>query len=228
VKLDTSTAARVQFPLLGEWLAVDTPAERVPRHDSNYFGQRYAYGFVRSGGPAKRWCSESAWRRAVGRVPASAFFAWDAPVLAAFDGRIARMGDDWPDHLEVNAVIDTVRTLFARPPVGDDFRPLTGNFVLLEGAPGVALYAHLRRGSVKVREGDRVHSGDELGRVGNSGDSATPHLHFHLMSHADPLTAEGRLCAFDGIDEFIDGAWRALASGVPDPMTPVRRRSVSP
>jgi len=122
----------------------------------------------------------------------------------------------------VNSVLDTVRTLFTPPPRDEDLRPLTGNFLLVEGEPGVALYAHLRNGSVQFREGDLVLAGDEIGRVGNSGDTAVPHLHFHLMSHADPRTAEGRLCAFSGIEEWLDGEWRPLASGVPDAMTPVR------
>jgi murein DD-endopeptidase MepM/ murein hydrolase activator NlpD len=44
-----------------------------------------------------------------------------------------------------------------------------------------ALLGHLRRGSVRVRRGDRVRAGDLLGRVGNSGNSTEPHLHFHVQ-----------------------------------------------
>ena len=222
MKVDTSEAAFVRFPLRGEWLAVDTPAERVPHHDSNFFAQRYAYDFVRADGSSTRWCRAPAWRRALGRVPVNAFLAWDEPVLAAFEGRVVAASDGLPDHLRINAVIDTVRTLFTLPPAGPDFRRLTGNYVMVHGEPGVALYAHLRCGSLQVSEGDLVLAGDELGHVGNSGDTATPHLHFQLMTHADPLTADGRLCAFAGIEEFNAGAWRPLASGVPDAMTPVR------
>jgi len=227
MKLDTTRAAVVQFPLQGEWLALDTPSRRVPRHDGNAFGQRYAYDFVRAQGDTRRVCDAPAWRRVFGRVPASAFPAWDQPVFAAFDGRVVQAGDGWPDHLRINGVLDTLRTLFTPPPRDADLRPLTGNFVLIEGEPGVALYAHLRDGSVRCSEGDIVLAGDALGRVGNSGDTATPHLHFHLMSHGDLEHAEGRLCAFAGIEEWMDGEWQPLASGVPDAMAPVRRIDAS-
>ena len=47
MKLDFTAAAVVDFPLRGEWRAVNTPAERVPSHGTDYFGQRYAYDFMR-------------------------------------------------------------------------------------------------------------------------------------------------------------------------------------
>ncbi|MEU0914165.1 M23 family metallopeptidase [Streptomyces althioticus] len=61
---------------------------------------------------------------------------------------------------------------------------------------------HLRRGSLTVREGDRVHPGQVLAQVGNSGNSTEPHLHFQLMDGPDPDTARG-----------IPFTWRAI--GVP-------------
>jgi hypothetical protein len=61
---------------------------------------------------------------------------------------------------------------------GDDL----GNFVVLEVGPDAFLYiAHLQRGSIPVRPGDRVEAGDLLGRVGNSGKSTEPHVHVHLQ-----------------------------------------------
>ncbi|MFD6414525.1 M23 family metallopeptidase, partial [Nocardia asteroides] len=53
------------------------------------------------------------------------------------------------------------------------------------------LYAHVRRGSLAVREGDRVTAGQVLGRCGNSGNSTEPHVHFQLMDGPDPDTARG-------------------------------------
>ncbi|MCK9813188.1 M23 family metallopeptidase [Pseudomonas sp. MAFF 302046] len=54
-----------------------------------------------------------------------------------------------------------------------------GNFVRVlheDGTMGV--YLHLKRGSVKVREGQRVAVGSPLGLSGNTGNSTGPHLHF--------------------------------------------------
>lgn len=222
MSFDPSQAAVVRFPLVGEWVAVATPAERVPSHGTDYFGQRYAYDFVQGDVKAGRLAEVPTWRYVLGSVPAQRFFAWNQPVLAAFDGRVVGAGDGWPDQLRVNAIRAGLRALFHKPPPHDDHRPLTGNYLLVEGAPGVALYAHLRNGSVRVQLGDDVRAGDLLGHVGNSGNSTMPHLHFHLMSQADPHTAEGRPCAFAALEQHDGTQWRPCAGGVPEVMRPVR------
>lgn len=85
------------------------------------------------------------------------------------------------------------------PPRSDGAHP-AGNHVELE-AHGVRIFlAHMRRGSVKVRPGERVRTGDPLGEVGNSGNTTEPHLHIHAVrggtSLSDgvgvPLTFRGR------------------------------------
>tara|TARA_R110002072_G_scaffold101692_3_gene223950 strand:- start:297 stop:641 length:345 start_codon:yes stop_codon:yes gene_type:complete len=43
-------------------------------------------------------------------------------------------------------------------------------------------YVHAKKGSVKVKLGQRVKRGQLLGEVGNSGGSAIPHLHFTLVA----------------------------------------------
>jgi murein DD-endopeptidase MepM/ murein hydrolase activator NlpD len=40
------------------------------------------------------------------------------------------------------------------------------------------VYVHLKKGSLKVKAGDSVKKGEEIGLVGNSGISYAPHLHF--------------------------------------------------
>ncbi|OLF51077.1 peptidoglycan DD-metalloendopeptidase family protein [Pseudomonas chlororaphis] len=55
----------------------------------------------------------------------------------------------------------------------------SGNFVRVlhdDGTMGV--YLHLKRGSVTVREGQRVAVGSPLALSGNTGNSSGPHLHF--------------------------------------------------
>ncbi|MHC8405037.1 peptidoglycan DD-metalloendopeptidase family protein [Pseudomonas sp. TMB3-21] len=55
----------------------------------------------------------------------------------------------------------------------------SGNFVRVlhdDGTMGV--YLHLQRGSVSVREGQRVSVGSALALSGNTGNSSGPHLHF--------------------------------------------------
>lgn len=55
----------------------------------------------------------------------------------------------------------------------------SGNYVRIlhdDGTMGV--YLHLMRGSVAVREGQRVAAGAQIARSGNTGNSTGPHLHF--------------------------------------------------
>jgi murein DD-endopeptidase MepM/ murein hydrolase activator NlpD len=75
---------------------------------------------------------------------------------------------------------------------------ILGNHVVLDLGGGVyAALAHLRRGSVRVRPGDRVAAGQKLAACGNSGNSTEPHLHFQLMDHPSVLLAAGPPVAFD-------------------------------
>ena len=51
------------------------------------------------------------------------------------------------------------------------------------------LYAHLQPGSIAVAIGDEVAAGQPLARLGNSGNSLAPHLHFGLLDGLDPSRA---------------------------------------
>jgi len=107
-------------------------------------------------------------------------------------------------------------------PRGKNYHPLIGNFVVIEGGVGAALYAHLQRGSLTVGVGDDIGVGAELGKVGNSGNSTMPHLHFQLMDRPDPRKARGKLCAFRGYERYEDGVWHPVSAGVPADLERVR------
>jgi urea transporter len=58
-----------------------------------------------------------------------------------------------------------------------------GNTVIIKHAEGLySKLSHLKNGSVSVREGENIHYGQVIGKVGNSGRSPYPHLHFQLQS----------------------------------------------
>ncbi len=67
-----------------------------------------------------------------------------------------------------------------------------GNHVVVRHRDGrYAFYAHMQKGSVTVEAGDRVRRGEMLGRLGNTGNTSAPHLHFHLMDGASVLGSSG-------------------------------------
>ena len=53
------------------------------------------------------------------------------------------------------------------------------------------MYAHLQPGSLRVKLGDQVKTGQVIGLVGNTGNSSEAHLHFQLMNTNSPLASEG-------------------------------------
>jgi murein DD-endopeptidase MepM/ murein hydrolase activator NlpD len=106
-----------------------------------------------------------------------------AEVLAVADGVVAEAMDDIPENP------DRPATPVARMPLEN----ASGNYVTLDlGRGRFAFYEHLARGSVAVKRGDRVRSGQVIGRLGNSGSSSIgPHLHFHVSDANSLLAAEG-------------------------------------
>jgi murein DD-endopeptidase MepM/ murein hydrolase activator NlpD len=69
---------------------------------------------------------------------------------------------------------------------------------------------------VSVNVGETVAAGALVGRVGHSGNSTSPHLHFQLMDRADPLTAKGIPCAFAAYLVLRAGHWESVEGGVPE------------
>ena len=67
-----------------------------------------------------------------------------------------------------------------------------GEYVVINHGNGVStLYAHMQRGSRKVKEGDIVSQGQVLGLVGSTGSSTGNHLHLELRKNGvrqDALT----------------------------------------
>jgi len=78
---------------------------------------------------------------------------------------------------------------------------VAGNYVILDlGKSNFALYAHLQPKSIRVRFGQKVHRGQVLGLLGNSGHSQGPHLHFHVTNGNSPLGAEGVPYVFEAFE----------------------------
>jgi len=119
------------------------------------------------------------------------FDAMDAgstPIVAAADGVVVETEDGHYDRCRpVNGEVDC------------NGGPLFANYVIVEHEDGVRTkYWHMMSGSVAVALGDAVRCGDQLGIVGSSGISSTPHLHFEVQAangsvidpYAGPLSQE--------------------------------------
>jgi hypothetical protein len=220
----------VEFPLRGEWTAVRTPAYRIPSHGTDQFGQRYAFDFVRmKWEPFARYFSKSKLHHMFSKVSVEDCYCWSQPIYSPFEGEVVTVLDDWPDIIKLNVYKDMfgalVRTYkFLRTPKtgGIDIRPITGNCIIIHSECFSALLAHLRNGSIKVKEGQHVKAGDFLAEVGNSGNTTAPHLHFQLMKGDDPLTAIGLPCRFRSYERYRGNAWETVTSGIPGRLERIR------
>ena len=212
-------AVVVEFPLRGEWVAVRTPAHKVPSHGTELFGQRYAFDFVR---PDER---KGLHLQPAGTVRSFLlggrtrdYYGWGQPVHAAFDGRVVAAVDGVAERARVQVVREValaLRTTVGFDPTRSGFEPVAGNHVIVQGAEAFAVFAHLAPGTVSLATGHEVRVGDLIGRVGHTGNSTAPHLHFQLMDASDPLRAKGVPCAFAEYLVLRDGRWERVERGVP-------------
>lgn len=103
-------------------------------------------------------------------------------VLAAADGQVARVRDGMPDGSFRESGRDAVKDVEC------------GNGVVVAHADRwETQYCHLAKGSVRVKPGDQVRVGDELGRIGLSGLTEFSHLHLtvrHDGKTVDPFAYE--------------------------------------
>jgi Peptidase family M23 len=209
----------VELPLRGEWSIQRSPADRIPSHGTDLLGQRYAYDLVRTDhrrGFHVHPAGTLRWLLLGGRTRDS--YGWGQPVHAALDGVVVQAVDGVPERRWLHPVRESwlaVKTTLGFARGGLDPTRLAGNHVIVATGGTYALYAHLALGSVAVTKGQQVRAGEVLGRVGHTGNSTAPHLHFQLMDSPDPLRATGIPCAFAAYLVECDGQWQRVERGIP-------------
>lgn len=113
-------------------------------------------------------------------------YAFGEDVLAVADGTVVSIKDGKPE---------TTPNVPMIPETKEDYG---GNHVILEIAPNVfALYVHLHPGSLTVKVGEVVKAGAPLAKIGNTGPSLGPHLHFGLSDKPDFFAGRSLPFVFD-------------------------------
>jgi hypothetical protein len=104
------------------------------------------------------------------------WYGWSVPVRATAGGVIAAVRDDMPD----NALGSED---YPKRKLSEDEMNADGNYILIDHGNGeVSSFSHLKRGSARVRKGQRVKPGDVVAVTGNSGATPIPHLHYELRT----------------------------------------------
>jgi hypothetical protein len=120
----------------------------------------------------------------------SSYDYYGAPVRAVADGPVVTVVDDLEEQTP------------GANPTGLPIAQFGGNHVVQDIGDGrYALYAHLQPGATEgVAVGSDLRAGQLIGRLGNTGNTDSPHLHFHVMDSPDPLASNGLPYVIDTFD----------------------------
>ncbi|GLC24951.1 M23 family metallopeptidase [Roseisolibacter agri] len=211
----TTSAVVVGPPLRGgSWLTANGPAAEsghrralVPVDGNASIAQRFGIDYLIVDDSGRTYVGD--------RLKNESYHAHGKDAIAVADGIVAATKDGIPENVPGGrAVPITLET------VG-------GNHVIVDiGGGRHAFYAHLKPGSLRVRQGDRVRRGQVLGLVGNSGNSTEPHLHFHVSDGPSPLGAQGVPYLLDTFQ--VVGQCRRLIAECTRAATPETRRREMP
>lgn len=104
------------------------------------------------------------------------WFGLGTPILAPAGGIVKEVRNTVDDNILGQKMFD-FRLVF------EDIRAFYGNYVIIDHQNGeFSLLLHLQRGSVAVKAGDKVKQGQQVARMGISGDSEFVHLHYQLQN----------------------------------------------
>ena len=154
----------------------------------------------------------------------SDYYAYGAAVLAVADGEVVAVLNNVPDNVEMLRAAGESQSDFRQRLIAGQDAMLTGarekipgNHVILrhdnESGTVYSVYAHLQPNSSMLKVGDKVKSGARIGKLGGSGNSTEPHLHFHLCDAPDALNCAGMPVSFDDIEIPFSDWNRAIQSG---------------
>ena len=168
------TKVSYQYPFSGKWLIFNGGYVPQTSHSWNQIAQRYAFDFVKAD-------SADYSRHLNNGTKVTDYFCYNQPICAAAAGEVVTVYNKCATAPLVGfGVADFLCTHIA------------GNHIVIKHADGeYGFYAHLIKGSIKVKVGDTVAQGQVIGRCGHSGMSSEPHLHFHLQDRADFFSAVG-------------------------------------
>lgn len=218
VTVSTHEPAVISPPLAGpRWLdangCCDMTAHRMalnPLNGKLWAAERFAIDYVQLSADGTLYRGD--------RSKPESYPYFGADIHAVADGPVVAVLDGLPEQVA------------GQTPTGLPLEQYGGNHVVQDISDGhgnryYAFYAHLKTGTVKVKPGDRLTTGQVIANLGNTGNSDAPHLHFHVMSTPDPLKSDGipfvlKSFRLDGRLASIDGLGNLIDEGTSAPMQP--------
>ncbi|WP_350270651.1 M23 family metallopeptidase [Brevibacterium sp. CBA3109] len=186
----------MNYPFTGRWLVQNSPANRVPSHGTRLFATSYAIDFVPvdDSGRSAPFTFGSLLRP----EPPENFVGFGRSVLSPVAGTVVASHDTERDHLSYRGMSSIGYTLTQKRRAEAGWLALAGNHVMIRCDGGVVVLCHLQRRSTRVRVGQHVEIGEEIGLCGNSGNSTEPHVHVQAIDSVDIDNAAAVPIAFNG------------------------------
>jgi Peptidase family M23 len=143
------------------------------------------------------------------------YYGWDKSVLCPGEGEITGLANDSIDNQFGTLPEFDVQAHIKEPEVS--MAKHFGNYLMIDhGKNEFSVLAHLRRGSIKAKLGDIVSKGDLLGRIGTSGDSFFPHLHYQVQQGKSFLKSEGLPSIFESFDLLMGCRKKTVEKSYPN------------
>lgn len=84
-----------------------------------------------------------------------------------------------------------------------------GNYIVIKNADYYVIMGHMEKESILIKEGDYIHTGDQIGLIGNSGLTPRPHLHLQVSKCKD-----GNYWAAEGVPVFFNQKFYPVKNSV--------------
>jgi hypothetical protein len=215
ITVDRRPAASIGPPLRGShYISADSCCDAtrhtraaLPVNGRVWVAQRYAVDWEQTDAGGRIYTGP--------REKLESYAIFGQPVLAVADALVVSVIDGEPEQTPGNY------------PTNIALDKADGNCVILDlGRRRYALYAHMQPGSIKVRSGEKVHLGQVIGLVGDTGNSIVPHLHFQVTDGPSSLSSNGfpyEISEFQvtGTTAGTKAFDEAESNGTPLPVTPV-------
>lgn len=160
------------LPFKGTWYIEYGGTKKENSHSWKIPGQRYAYDFeIRK--------ENLPYHSDVTEI--KNYYSYLENVYAPADGWIVEMKDSYP-----NTHITEDRKII------NDCSDPKGNYIIIKHNHGeYSTICHFEKNTFQVKVGELVKEGQLLGKVGNSGNTQGPHIHFQVQQGLDPDYAKG-------------------------------------
>jgi len=144
------------LPVMGEW-HIAQGHDSKPTHTGEW---KHAWDFDITDDHGKTYHGQG--------LDMKDYYCYELPVTAPAAGQVVTIKDGIDDNY-----------------IGqENLKNNWGNTLVIKHAEGLySKLSHLKKGSVKTKEGDYVQSGEIIAKGGSSGRSPEPHLHFQVQAN---------------------------------------------